>query len=107
MPLIQCSECNSSVSDKAATCPNCGNPIATLQESISAGAPLNTIQETSKKFKLQTLLSVALIIGGILWVASISGDPAQEDDAGKAGIVIMAGLLWYIINRFRIWWHHK
>lgn len=32
--LINCSECGKQVSDKAASCPNCGNPIAT-QESAS------------------------------------------------------------------------
>ena len=28
MALIRCSECGQTVSDKAATCPRCGNPIA-------------------------------------------------------------------------------
>lgn len=29
MALINCSECGKEVSDKAAACPHCGNPIAT------------------------------------------------------------------------------
>ena len=29
MSLIKCSECGKEVSDKAKTCPNCGNPIDT------------------------------------------------------------------------------
>ncbi len=32
MALITCSECGKQVSDKAATCPHCGNPIASLYE---------------------------------------------------------------------------
>lgn len=31
MSLIFCSECGKQVSDKAASCPNCGNPIRTAQ----------------------------------------------------------------------------
>ncbi|MFZ6655920.1 hypothetical protein [Undibacterium sp. TJN19] len=29
MALVNCSECDAEVSDKAAACPKCGNPIAT------------------------------------------------------------------------------
>ena len=28
MPLIKCSECSRDVSEKAESCPGCGNPIA-------------------------------------------------------------------------------
>lgn len=28
MPLVNCSECRARVSDRAAACPHCGNPIA-------------------------------------------------------------------------------
>lgn len=31
MALIKCSECGAQVSDKAASCPHCGNPIAAAQ----------------------------------------------------------------------------
>ena len=64
MSLIHCSECNQEVSDKAETCPNCGAPIAAARETEKAGTQLKTVQETSKKFKLQTLISVLLIIVG-------------------------------------------
>ena len=32
MPLIQCTECNNQISDKAATCPVCGNPVISAQQ---------------------------------------------------------------------------
>lgn len=32
MPLIQCTECNNQISDKAATCPVCGNPVFSAQQ---------------------------------------------------------------------------
>jgi hypothetical protein len=39
MPLINCPECRKQVSDKAPTCPHCGNPIA----GGSPDAPLHQI----------------------------------------------------------------
>jgi hypothetical protein len=35
MALISCGECNKEVSDKAATCPNCGAPIQQVKEKHS------------------------------------------------------------------------
>ena len=32
MALIKCSECGKQISDKAKTCPNCGNQISQLKE---------------------------------------------------------------------------
>lgn len=31
MPLTRCSECNTSISDQAATCPSCGHPQHPVQ----------------------------------------------------------------------------
>lgn len=39
MALIQCPECAQQVSDKAASCPKCGHPIATGAAPSSDGAP--------------------------------------------------------------------
>ncbi len=106
MALINCSECSTEVSDKAESCPKCGAPISGAREAIAAGAQIKTVQETSKKFKLQTLISVSLIIVGIVWLFTISSEPNNES-SGIPGLLIFIGLVWYVINRFRIWWHHK
>jgi len=53
MALINCPECNKEVSDKAATCPNCGVAIkkGKFQEVLDAGKKhLPTAQETGKKY---------------------------------------------------------
>ncbi len=103
MAIIKCGECNNDVSDKATACPKCGAPVFKSGENIAADAKLNTVQETSKKFKLQSLLSVlTLIIGFVL--AGTSEDPVYTS---IAIFLIIMGMGWYIINRFRIWWHHK
>ncbi|MFT5234775.1 MAG: putative membrane protein YvbJ [Shewanella sp.] len=106
MALIKCSECNDEVSDKAEACPKCGAPIAGARETVAAGTQVKTVQETSKKFKLQTLLSVLLLIIGFFLAISLSNGPQSEPSA-IPGLLIFIGLIWYIVNRFRIWWHHK
>lgn len=35
MSLIKCSECGREISDKAASCPGCGSPVATLTVKVS------------------------------------------------------------------------
>ncbi len=106
MALINCTECNHEVSNKAEACPKCGAPIASARETVAAGTQIKTVQETSKKFKLQSLISVLLIIIGVVWVIAVSNGPQSEPSA-LPGLIIFIGLIWYIVNRFRIWWHHK
>lgn len=106
MALINCNECNQEVSDKAVSCPKCGAPIATAQEIKAAGVRLSTVQETSKKFKLHSLISVTLVIIGFIWLFATANNPPSE--ASNIPLLpITVGLIWYIVNRFRVWWHHK
>jgi hypothetical protein len=93
MALINCSECKQEVSDKAESCPKCG-------------APITTAQETSNRYKLQTLISVLLILFGVVWIIAIVINPESEP-YGVPGFVILIGLGWYIVNRIRVWWHVK
>ena len=108
MTLINCPECGKEVSDSAQSCPNCGVAIASKSESKAAGASLTTVQETSKKFKLHTLGSVIVIIIGVVWLI---GQMNSGQDGGEPGaisiLLIIGGLGWYFVTRFRIWWHHK
>jgi hypothetical protein len=41
MALIKCSECNREISDKAATCPGCGAPVANR---VAAASPPSTVR---------------------------------------------------------------
>lgn len=108
MALIACPECSNKVSDAAPSCPSCGVAIAAAAESRASGARLTTTQITSKKLKAQTLISVALIIVGIFGFAANVNDPAAADDPALwPSLLITAGFIWYIVTRFRIWWHHK
>ncbi len=106
MALIKCNECNQEVSDKAESCPKCGAPIASAQETKAAGVQIRTVQETSKKFKLQSLLSISLIIIGFVSLSVTSSNPQNEPSTIPV-LLIVFGLIWYVVNRFRVWWHHK
>lgn len=106
MALVTCKDCGREVSSRAEACPQCGAPIAGNRETAAAGTSIKTIQGTSKKFKLQSVLSVALIIFGGMWL-TISAKTPGATPSGTAMLLVVIGLFWYAINRVRIWWHHK
>lgn len=106
MALINCPDCNKEISDKAPTCPGCGAPIAKDQEAAGSGvAHLITTQETSKHLKIHSLVSGAMMIIGFTWV--IVATQANAEPSAIPSFMIGIGMIWYIVNRFRIWWHHK
>lgn len=52
MTMTICTECQGSISDKAATCPHCGAPVVALDQPVPTGtqAPTpNTATETAKR----------------------------------------------------------
>ncbi len=91
MALINCTECKQ-ISDRATSCPKCG-PIA-KPEAI-------TIQETSKKLKLQTLMSACLIIIGVIITVCINRN--SYEPAVIPSLIVLSGFFWFITNRIRIW----
>jgi hypothetical protein len=108
MALVNCSECNKEVSDKASSCPHCGVPIASVRETRAAGSPLTTVQETSKKLKLQKVVSILMFWIGFIWYGVEVSSPTYTGESTNTGAILLgAGLTWYIVTRFRIWWHHK
>jgi uncharacterized OB-fold protein len=102
MALIKCGECGNEVSTKASSCVNCGAPISTSKEIKAVGSKLYTTQATSKKLKLHSLISSGLIILGIIMLANSGSEPTTTPI-----LLMLLGLFWFILNRVRIWWHHK
>ncbi len=96
MSLIPCAECGRQVSDKAASCPQCGAPIAKR-----GPEPVVTTQLTAKKFKLQELIAVVAVISGT--VIAIVAEPGGGRFFG-AGL-LLAGVVLFISARIRAWWH--
>ena len=109
MALINCPECNNQVSNTAESCPHCGAPISGAKEGAAAGAQIKTVQETSKKLKLQILISSVVFWVAVIWLFI---DVNLVKDAGAemsltSSILLLISMLWYIVTRIRIWWHHK
>ena len=106
MALVDCSECSHKVSELAEACPSCGAPIAGMKHTLAAGTQVQTVEETSKRFKVHILLSLTMAAVGIFWIISVA-DSADERESLFPGLLAIAGLFWFLVTRFRIWWHHK
>lgn len=50
MALINCPECNKSISDKATSCPHCGCPLQTLQQPVNVPPEVPTTPKTASTF---------------------------------------------------------
>ena len=101
MPLINCPECEGSVSDRAARCPNCGYAF------VGDGS-VQTIEKARKTFKAQGLLSLLLVVGGLL-LAFIGNDILWVIGmlVWVVGMVWVLGILWYYVVQYSTWWHHE
>ena len=106
MALINCLECDHTVSDKAVSCPNCGAPINSSKGRVDEALETITVQGTARRFKLQKVISISLIIIGFLGMVSGNQSAGSEVDSIWVLLVLM-GSAWYVVNRIRIWWHHK
>lgn len=114
MALVTCPDCSNQVSDSAPACPKCGRPFgAPARETATLGVPLTTTQGTSKRLKGHILISALLFWGGMLTMCSTVQSRAPGQQASASGIAVaaslamMAGLIWYVVAKARIWWHHK
>lgn len=104
MALVTCPECGNQVSGSAVACPKCGFGMSGARETKATGRPLTTIQETSKRLKLHTLGAIGIMILGLLWlIGTLQADSAST---GAPGLIMVGGIVWLAVTRFRIWWHH-
>lgn len=62
MALMNCSECDRQVSDKAASCPNCGAPIALGAPAAAAAVRTQVVHIGKNK---STAVLLAIFLGGI------------------------------------------
>lgn len=66
MALIECTECQKQISDKAATCPHCGAP-APSKAITAPDATLLDRKTTAKKTSPLTWLVLLLIVAAAIW----------------------------------------
>jgi ribosomal protein L37E len=97
MALIKCIECGNEVSDKASNCPRCGNPIS---------AKIQTIELTSKKWKMVKLISVLLIIiGSFMGFGNI--DTGNELSMWVGFNILSIGFILLFIGKLGAWWTNR
>lgn len=75
MALVKCAECGKEVSDKASSCPNCGNPVITSVDAVGAPAtqPNTRSEQESRGLlrKTERMFFVALFVIAILSFLSV------------------------------------
>lgn len=66
------------------------------------------VERTSKRLKMQTLLSILTLLAGI--VLTLLGATAENASPVilTAGVVgILCGLVWLAVTKCRVWWNHQ
>jgi len=67
MALVSCKECASEVSDKAASCPKCGAPIAGAQGAEPTAAPL--VAKRESKSEMAGVGCLIQVVGlAVIWI---------------------------------------
>lgn len=96
MALINCSECGKEVSDKAASCPNCGNPIAggNKEPDEYLACPKcgsKELHSNQKGFSGGKAVVGAVLTGGIGLLAGTIGSKDIQITCLKCGNTFKAG----------------
>ena len=102
MALIKCPECSKQISDSAAACPSCAYPINQHQTRQA----VQTIEQTSKKWKGLQVISGLILIIGLFMFFSVAGS-SNPADTNIGAAVMFIGLVGYITARVGAWWHHQ
>lgn len=90
MGLIKCTECGKEISDKAATCPNCGCPVnstaGTTPPPMQQAMPNMQIQAPVKRKKGHGCLITILIFIGIIVFFAIIGSVVSKNGTSDANL---------------------
>jgi hypothetical protein len=96
MPLIQCPDCGTSISDRAVACVKCGAPV---ENPASTPRPrVTTTQQTAKRYKGAQLIGGGLLCLGI--VLGLANQPIFGSTVGALGLAV------YLFARIAAWWNH-
>lgn len=90
MALIQCSECQKEISDRAATCPNCGAPLS--QESgLQPQGKAHLVKQAKSR-------GIYIILGLFFGLLGIHNFYAGRHGIGVAQLLTVAILGWFVIG---------
>ncbi|MFA5888760.1 MAG: zinc ribbon domain-containing protein [Candidatus Paceibacterota bacterium] len=95
MSLIKCSECGKEISDKAVSCPSCGNPTVTKSPEIVEDKKIVEVELTGKKWKGRFMWGMVLFLGGwmMLYVS-----------VGFGVFIMFIGVVMVITAKIGSWW---
>jgi hypothetical protein len=105
MALVPCAECGRQISDKAAACPHCGNP---LSPAPAAPAPVSvatapgqavTTEATGKGWK------VVQLVGALIMTAGAVACTASKTPGTGTQLFIL-GMIVFLAGRAGAWWSH-
>ena len=99
MALIKCSDCGKEISTDANTCIHCGKPIKEY---------VQTIQQTSKRWKIVKLIAgIGIIIGFIIFMANVPNGGLQNTYADLGANLAIYSFILFLIGKFGGWWTNK
>jgi DNA-directed RNA polymerase subunit M/transcription elongation factor TFIIS len=97
----QCPACGETILAVALKCKHCGEVLSVSAQKRESSVV--TIQRTSKPLKAQKLMAIGAMCLGLL--VAMAGEKSSVALA-VGGILLVGGLVWLIVTRVRIWWHH-
>lgn len=110
MTLIYCPACENGCSPRAAECPKCGHPLAApVAHLIEPARMVQTIEQTSKGWKLTQLAGAAMMVVGLssCLVSMQDVTAGQTEPEGAQGMLIgMVGIMILLFGRLGAWWNH-
>lgn len=91
MALTACDECGKEVSDKAASCPNCGAP---LRETVPDSPANSHVKVTRTGAAWEGVGFLLIAVGTVTAIATGS-------DNHVGGVMIAVGLVVFLVGRFK------
>lgn len=108
MAIVNCSECQKEVSDKAGVCPHCGNPMQTTTTTININTPDTVKVEpvlVSKEWKKVKMIGWFVSIGGLFLVGFLNGIGSNLWSLGV--IIVIVGLGTVIVGKIGAWYEDR
>jgi endogenous inhibitor of DNA gyrase (YacG/DUF329 family) len=113
MALIYCSECGKQVSDHAASCPHCGNPVQRTQAGDSETQPFYVEPVlVSKKWKKRKLYGLGFSLLGLFmaWIGFVQVINGNEWGGAVGGIgvlIFIGGFITLLIAGIGSWYENR